>query len=206
MPFQNVLAPISATISGEEIVYEQVRPFYAPHFESTGLGQVDQIRMHEGFDFSEGTNSESYNDFDLILGNPSELPPYDFYTRGVPHLYSEIGVANLGKMDFGLLISEGIPPDLQLDARTALPPREDHTYVIWSREGGVALLYIFDTEYRSVSIYQDPSILHVNSIKFDWVYYPDGLPAVGTSVQPISWGQLKYLAPRRRSTSQVYWE
>jgi len=59
LPFQNVLAPISATISGEEIVYEQVRPFYAPHFESTGLGQVDQIRMHEGFDFSEGTNSES---------------------------------------------------------------------------------------------------------------------------------------------------
>ncbi len=206
LPFQNVLAPISATISGEEIVYEQVRPFYAPHFESTGLGQVDQIRMHEGFDFSEGTNSESYNDFDLILGNPSELPPYDFFSRGVPHLYSEIGVANLGKMDFGLLISEGIPPDLRLDARTALPPREDHTYVIWSREGGVALLYIFDTEYRSVSIYQDPSILHVNSIKFDWVYYPDGLPAVGTSVQPISWGQLKYLTPGRRSTSQVYWE
>ena len=214
--FQNVLAPISATISGEEIVYEQVRPFYEPHFESTELGQVGQVQIDEGFDFSEGKHSGPSNDFDLVgqwrnffllfgsakAQSTPDLGPSIF----VYSLSSKTGVANLGKVEFSLLISKGIPLGLRLDFVTSVDLSEGYTYAVRSREGGVALLYIFDVEYQSVSAYQDPSIKRINSIKFDWVYYPDGWPAAGTSVQPISWGQLKYLAPRRRSTSQVYWE
>ncbi len=192
--FRNILEPISAMISGEEITYEQVRPFYEPHFESTGLGQVDQVRMDGGFDFSEGKHSESYNDFDLVLGNPLELSfvlvPF---SSGLPYLYSKTGVANLGKIDFGLLSSKDIPSDLQFDSPTALPLYEGYTYAVRSREGGIAPLYVFDVEIERPSYKSLFSYGRVNSIKFDWVYYPDGLPAVGTSVQPISWGQLKYL-------------
>ena len=52
--YRNGLMPISATISGEEIIYEQVRSAYQS-FESSGLGQVGQIRIGEGFDFSQGS-------------------------------------------------------------------------------------------------------------------------------------------------------
>ena len=193
--YRNDLRPISATISGEEIVYEQVYALYEPYFESTGLGQVGQVRMDEGFDFSEGKNSESYNDFDLVLGDPSELSiSYAFLSSNTPHLYSKTGVANFGRIDFGRLISKGIPPYMRLDSRIALPLYEGHTYAVWSREGGIALLYVFDVEFQPRSHrVLPPAIKSVNSIKFDWVYYPDGWPDEGTSVQPISWGQLKYL-------------
>ena len=166
--FLNELTPISATISGEEIIYKQVRSSYQPHFESTGLGQVGQVRVKEGFDFSEGKNLEPSNDFDLEPGNT-------FFDSSF--LFSKTGVANLGKIDFGLLISKGIPPDLQPNSlSTSAVIKEGHTYAVWSREGGVALLYVFDVE---------------TEIRFDWVYYPDGVPAADTAVQPISWGQLK---------------
>ena len=137
--------------------------------------------MKEGFDFSEGKNLEPSNDFDLEPGNT-------FFDSSF--LFSKTGVANLGKIDFGLLISAGIPPDLQPDSlSTSAVVEEGHTYAVWSREGGVALLYVFDVKfYKSNSWLFPPSI---KSIKFDWVYYPDGVPDADTSVQPTSWGQLK---------------
>ena len=70
------------------------------------------------------------------------------YFPVVETLSSEIGIANLGEIDFSLLISKGIPPDLQLDFVTSNPPAEGHTYVVRSREGGVALLYVFDVGYN----------------------------------------------------------
>ena len=156
---------------------------------------------------SEGKNSESYNDFDLVLGDPSAGPSYYFFTYDIRHLYSETGVANLGRADFGLLISKGMPPDMPLDDYTALPLHKGHTYAVRSREGGIALLYVFDVEFQPPSYRVfPPATASVKSIKFDWVYCLNGMPAAGTSVQPISWGQLKDLAPERRSTSQVYWE
>ena len=193
IPFRNILESVSAMISGEEIIYEQVRPFYAPHFESTGLGRIGQVRVDGGFDFSGGKHSESYNDFDLVLGDPSEASLLLFFSlsSGLPHLYSKTGVANLRKIDFGLLISKGIPPDLRLDSRTAVLLTEGHTYAVRSREGRIALLYVFDVEIERPSYKSLYSYGRVKSIKFDWVYYPDGLPTAGTSVQPISWGQLK---------------
>lgn len=198
LPFLNELVPLSATIAGEAIVYEQVRLFYYS-FKSTGLGQVEQVLMREGFDFSEGKHSEPSNDFELVWRESffgfSSYPPSGKLAC-IPSfisswLSSKTGVADLGKIDFGLLISKVIPPDLQLDFVTMVNLSEGHTYAVRSREGGVALLYVFDAE----SFGDDKRDLFdsrfVRSIKFDWVYYPDGLPDAGTAVQPISWGQLK---------------
>ena len=201
--FLNELTPISAVISGREIVLEQVRPFYFS-FQSTGIGQVAQVRMGEGFDFSQGTHSEPSNDVKLLndiedplgfYGSPSGKlacsPPPNF----PPVLRSpETGVVDLGKKDFSLLISQGIPPDRPLDFATKWwILYEGHTYAVRSREGGVALLYVFDAEfneedYKPTSF--PPSLEHIT---FDWVYYLDGLPDGDTSVQPTSWGQLKQL-------------
>ena len=198
--FLNELVPISATISGKEIVYEQVRLSYQS-FASTGLGQIGQVRIDEGFDFSEGTHSESSNDFELVSG--TAFLSYGsgklacFYLPVYDTLASETGIVDLGEVDFSLLISKGIPPDLQRDFITSNSPAEGHTYVVRSREGGVALLYVFDVgynvreEYRPIA--HELLWKHVTNVKFDWVYYPDGLLSVGTSVQPTSWGQLKQL-------------
>ena len=106
---------------------------------------------------------------------------------------SKTGVASLGKIDFGLLISKGIPPDLRLDFVTSGNPYEGYTYAVRSREGGVALLYIFDAERGPAIFTFGGYASNLENIKFDWVYYPDGLPDAGTSVQPTSWGELKQL-------------
>ena len=197
--FLNELTPLSATISGEEIVYEQVYLSYQS-LASTGLGQVGQVQIEEGFDFSEGKHSASSNDFELVQRT------WGFFAEGFPSgkvacfptggyysvLSSETGMADLGKMDFGLLIAQGIPPDLQLDYGTEATYREGHTYAVRSREGGVALLYLFDVELYKKD-YRIEFGTSVENVKFDWVYYPDGLIDGDTSVQPTSWGQLKQL-------------
>ena len=176
--YENRLEPLSATISGREVVYEQVRSAYQA-FESSRVGQVGQVRLHEGFDFSEGTHSESSNDFELVV-SIGLAKPADLILISFPVLSSETGVFDLGKIDFGLLISKCISPDLLLDFRNQMGLTEGHTYAVRSREGGIAFLYIFDEFVEGVT-----------NIKFDWVYYPDGVPDTDTAVQPISWGQLK---------------
>ena len=197
--FLNELTPISAVISGREIVHEQVRPFYFS-YQSTGIGQVAQVRMDEGFDFSQGTHSEPSNDFELLniyyddmfpSGKLACAPPPEFS----PALRSfETGVVDLGKKDFSLLISQGIPPDRPLDVATEWwVLYEGHTYAVRSREGGIALLYVFDAEFNEADYKPTSFPPRLEHIKFDWVYYPDGLPDAGTSVQPTSWGQLKQL-------------
>ena len=206
--FRNELTPISAVISGREIVHEQVRLSYQS-FESTGLGQVAQVRMGEGFDFSEKKHSESSNDLELVssffgffMGAPSgKSACQDNLT--VDALSSETGIADLGKTDFGFLISKGIPPDAQLNFVTHVdPPGEGHTYAVRSREGGVALLYVFDVEYSSKDYKNYYGSRSVEDIKFDWIYYPSGKSAADTGVQPISWGQLKQLIPKQSRPSQ----
>ena len=64
-------------------------------------------------------------------------------------------------------------------------PQEGHTYAFWTREGGIALMYILDiVTFRRGG--------RVSYILFDWVYYPtsDRSPNA-TSIQPTSWGELK---------------
>lgn len=209
--FLNELMPISATISGKEIVYEQVYLSYQS-LASTGLGQVGQVQLEEGFDFSEGKHSEASNDFELVRrswnffdsgtssGKSACLPSFFLTGGSYAVLSSATGIADLGKMDFGLLIAQGVPPDLQLDFGTEVGSsspwgvNEGHTFAVRSREGGVALLYLFDEEFPEkdyrIEFRADAS---AENIKFDWVYYPEGLPVAGTSVQPTSWGHLKQL-------------
>ncbi len=207
--FLNQLTPISATISGEKIAYEQVYLFYQS-LASTGLGQIDQVQLEKGFDFSERSHSESSNDFELVRrgsdfrawgfrdrdsfdfgttsGKVSCAPSGGFYSV----LFAETGMADLGKMDFGLLIAQGVPSDLRLDFGTEVIHREGHTYAVRSREGGVALLYLFDVEFFEKDYRREFSIdTSAENVKFDWVYYPNGLPKADTAVQSISWGQLK---------------
>ena len=189
--YQNGLMPISATISGEEILYEQVRSA-SQSFESSGLGQIGQIRTGEGFDFSQGKHSESSNDFEL------ESFPSFHIDRPREYFYifsSETGIAYLGKMDFGLMISKGVPGDARVKDRVGFnllynPVPLRRIYAVWSREGGVALLYVFGIEFVE-SFYPIIPVLNIRYIRFDWVYYPDGEPDKDTAVQPISWGQLK---------------
>ena len=205
--FLNELMPISATISGKEIVYEQVYLSYQS-LASTGLGQVGQVQIEEGFDFSQEKHSESSNDFELVRrswsffsdtssGKAACLPAWLLEGGSYSVLSSATGIADLGKMDFGLLIAQGIPPDVRLDFGTEVSlsgVNEGHTFAVRSREGGVALLYLFDKEFPEkdyrIEYRADTS---AENIKFDWVYYPEGLPVAGTSVQPTSWGHLKQL-------------
>ncbi len=209
--FLNELMPLSATISGKEIVYAQVYLSYQS-LASTGLGQVGQVQLEEGVDFSKGKHSESSNDFGLVRRG-SDFRAWgfrdrDFFDSGTPSaksacaptggyysvLSSETGMADLGKIDFDLLIAQGIPSDLQLDVGTEVTHWEGHTYAIRSREGGVALLYLFDVEFPKKDYRSEFRIdASAENIKFDWVYYPDGLIDGDTSVQPTSWGHLKQL-------------
>ena len=193
--YRNGLIPISATISGEEIIYEQVRSA-SQSFESSGLGQIGQVRTGEGFDFSQGKHSESSNDFELEI-----LSPFDFFDGATPQsIYffsSETGIANLGKVDFGLMISKGVPGDARVKDRVGFnllynpdPPPRGRIYAVWSREGGVALLYVFGIEFVE-SFHAIIPVYYLRYIRFDWIYYPAEEPDTDTAVQPISWGQLK---------------
>ena len=85
-----------------------------------------------------------------------------------------------------------VPPDRPLDfATTWWVLYEGHTYAVRSREGGVALLYVFDAEFNEEDYKPTVFPPSLEYIKFDWVYYPDGVPDKDTAVQPISWGQVK---------------
>ena len=203
--YYNGLIPISATISGEEILYKQVRSA-SQSFESSGLGQIGQIRTGEGFDFSQGKHSESSNDVELEFS-----PPFFNIDGGNPQpIYSfssETGIANLGKTDFGLMISKGVPGNARVKDRVVFnllynpdPPPRGRIYAVWSREGGVALLYVFGIEF--IESFQIIPVRDIRYIWFDWVYYPNGEPDTDTAVQPISWGQLKSSLLRTNSTSQ----
>ncbi len=206
--FRNALGLLSATIDGKEVVYER-----NPHFESTGVGQVSQIRMGEGFDFSQEKHSDYFNDFNLVMHFTSD--PFGMFTglakvqstsclgfsASIPSLLSETGVARLGEADFDLLVSKGILPNLQLGPISTL--LEGYLYAVQSREGGIALLNVFDVEFDPESYARDVGYNRaLKNIKFDWIYYPDGLPEEETAIQSISWGQLKHIFPGRNRPYQ----
>ena len=157
------------------------------------LGQRGKIFNRSGFDFSEGTEPEPEKG-DIGL---SQLIHFeDGVPAGPPYLNSRIGMADLGLVDFGRLVSEG-PADLRPDPPDrgdeygrfwSKIPQEGHTYAFWTREGDIVLMHILDIVLLSKFRFGD----RVDHILFDWVYYPvsDRFPST-TSVQPTSWGELK---------------
>ena len=211
--FEVIFTPISATISGEEILYERLNPDLPPQEpESPPVvwGQLDRIddAREVGFDFSEGT-------FGRFLGPDKEdlsvnqiTDHHDGSAYDLPGLLSHIGMADLGRVDFGRLVSEG-PADLRPDPPTYSDPlfwskklQEGNTYAFWTQEGGIALMHVLDVvlvdetrgrggRWGGVSWGGGQ---RVDYILFDWVYYPDPDRSPDTTpVQPTSWGQLKQL-------------
>ena len=196
--FWSVLSPISAILSGEEVSFDEkatsefvslVEPEFPPI-----VGRRDTLRSGEsGFDFSEGRESHSF----LISYEKSDIKFSQIVWHGEifrpASLKSSIGMADLGRVNFGRLVSAG-PADLRPDPPDRRDageffwsqiPQEGHTYAFWTQEGGIALMHILD-------IVRGHRLGAVSYILFDWVYYPasDGSPNA-TSVQPTSWGQLK---------------
>ena len=192
--FSNGLSPRSAILSGKEVSYKEATDKFVSLVEPELppiVGQRDKIRNYSGFDFSEGTESyffkEEKDDIELY-----QHTDFEGYNIGPPRLNSRIGMADLGLVDFGRLVSAGPvdlrpdPPDRDKYGRFwSQIPQEGHTYAFWTREGGIALMHILDIVTFRIEG-------RVRDILFDWVYYPayDRFPNE-TSVQPASWGQLK---------------
>ena len=192
--FWNTLSPRSAILFGKEVSYKEATDKFVslvePEFPPI-VGQRDKIRNFSGFDFSEGTESSFFKEEkdDIELYQDTDFQGYNI---GPPSLNSRIGMADLGLVDFGRLVSAGPvglrpdPPDRDKYGRFwSQIPQEGYTYAFWTREGGIALMHILDIVTFRVEG-------RVSDILFDWVYYPafDRFPNE-TSIQPTSWGQLK---------------
>ena len=191
--FYNGLYPISAILSGKEVSYEDATSkFFVLEPELPPIvGQRSTMRNNSGFDFSEGTNSyplffdHDKDDIELY----QSIYPEDGFAASPSSLRSPIGMADLGQVDFGRLVSEG-PADLRPDPDSrSMIPQEGHSYAFWTQEGGIALMHILPPDIDLFGLGYGERIDH---ILFDWVYYPvSGRLPNATSVQSTSWGQLK---------------
>lgn len=189
---ETTLTGLSANIYGEEIWYDQLDPNAIPSLPGPPAvvwGQLAQLHERAGFDFSAGTETDYYSeDGDVVLDQFSD----SHGPHGPPFLCAHtcIGlppakIVDLGRVDFGRLVSEGEGTDLQLvQAQSQIhDPQAGHTYAIWTREGGIVLMHVLNFIVSSRI---------VDYIFFDWVYYPPAaLSPDGTAVQPTSWGALK---------------
>ncbi len=193
--FENDLTGLSANIDGEEIWYDQLDPYAIPSDPEPPAvvwGQLAKLNRRSGFDFSAGTETDYYSeDADVVSDT---FPPVNS-DRILLCSHTCVGlppakIVDLGRVDFGRLVSERQAADLQLvQAQSQIrDPQAGHTYAIWTREGGIALMHVLKVVgpggRRNYALF--------DYIFFDWVYYPpsDGSPD-GTAVQPTSWGALK---------------
>ena len=152
--YENALTGISANIDGEEIWYDQLDPDAIPpdpEPPAVVWGQLAQLNRRSGFDFSAGTETDFYSEnADIALdqwpavgGDSSPDHPSFLCSHtcvGLPPAKS----VDLGRVDFGRLVSEGRLPDLQpAQAQAQIhDPQVGHTYAIWTREGGMALMHV----------------------------------------------------------------
>ena len=101
-------------------------------------------------------------------------------------------IVDLGQVDFGHLVSAGLPAGLQ-PTDVVIEPQEGKTYAIWTREGGIALMHVLKVVLVGTRGRINYGML-VDYLFFDWVYYPPAaLSPDGTAVQPTSWGAVKHL-------------
>lgn len=195
---ENALTGLSADIYGEEIWYDQLDPYAIPpppEPPAVVWGQVAQLNKFSGFDFSAGTETDYYSgDGDVVLDQFADshgphVPPFlcAHTCIGLP----PAKIVDLGRVDFGHLVSAGGGTDLQLvqSQSQIRDPQAGHTYAIWTREGGIALMHVLKVVRKSGRT----SSGGIDYIFFDWVYYPPAaLSPDGTAVQPTSWGALKH--------------
>ena len=163
-------------------------------------GQLAQLNRGSGFDFSAGTKTDFYSeDADIALDQFPAIPgevgsPYPpslrSYTFEDPSWSPKI--VDLGQVDFGHLVSAGLPAGLQ-PTDVVIEPQEGKTYAIWTREGGIALMHVLKVVLVGTRGRINYGML-VDYLFFDWVYYPPAaLSPDGTAVQPTSWGAVKHL-------------
>ena len=195
--YENALTGLSANIDGEEIWYDQLDPNAIPpdpEPPAAVWGQLAKLNRRSGFDFSAGTETDYYSeDADVV----SDVFPPGIHGSATILLCSHtcVGlppakIVDLGRVDFGRLVSEGRPSDLQLvQSQSQIhDPQAGHTYAIRTREGGIALMHVL----KVVEPRGRRSYALSDYIFFDWVYYPPAaLSPDETAIQPTSWGALK---------------
>ena len=180
----NEFQPVSATISGEEISYEQLTRVDPPPPRPPRAGaHRDTLGIGKGYDFSSrssgyylSTGAFYVNQF-TYSHTASAFPPFIEAGRGLRDLHPA---------DFDSLISEGIPVDLRRERQNFVHPspstgdtlyywrtarlHEGHTYAVWTREGGVGLLSVVE-----IITSRDPAFREfVSRVVFDWIYDPRG--------------------------------
>ena len=192
--YENALTGISANIYGEEIWYDRLDLHGtppAPEPPAVVWGQLAQLNRRYGFDFSAGTETDYYSEnadvVTEVFPGAERILLCSHTCVGLPPAKS----VDLGRVDWGRLVSEGRPPNLQpYQAQSQIfDPQAGHTYAIWTREGGMALMHVLEVVrpggrgHKALFDY----------IFFEWVYYPPAaLSPDGSAVQPISWGALKH--------------
>ena len=200
--FENALTGLSANIDGEEIWYDQLDPDAIPPLPEPPAvvwGQLGQLNKSWGFDFSSGTETDFYSeDADIALdqfpaiGEAGSDSP-SFLCSHTCDQFPLAKIVDLGRVDFGHLVSEEGIADLQPAQTQAqiADPQAGHTYAIETREGGTALMHVLKIVLVGTRGRINFGML-VDYIFFEWVYYPPAaLSPDGTAVQPTSWGALK---------------
>lgn len=200
--YENALTGISANIDGEEIWYDQLDPDAippAPEPPAVVWGQLAQLNRRSGFDFSTGTETDFYSEVaDIVLdqwpavGGDSSPDHPSFLCSHTCIGLPPAKIVDLGQVDFGRLVSEGRAAALELAQAQIADPQAGHTYAIWTREGGIALMHVLEIFLVGTRGRINFGGL-VDYIFFDWVYYPPAaLSPDKTAVQPTSWGALKH--------------
>ncbi len=192
----NVLYPVSAVLSGKEVSYEEATAKLVTLVEPDLIPVVGQLdSLFYGFDFSEGTGTDYFDPkSDMVIDQYWDAHA-DY---GRPAFFiSTLGIADLGRGDFGRLVSSGTA-DLEPDPHSTVRRdgirewtkilQEGHVYAFWTREGGIALTHV-------IEIVTFPwSSGRVRCILVDWKYFPP-LP------RPANLGQVYILGSVERLLS-----
>ena len=213
--FKNVLTGLSANIDGEEIWYDQLDPDGRPlDPDPPAVGQlaqqnvfglfpglrtlptkVDTISHYQGFDFyagSTGGKSVSY-DGDYSMEGKHDFGIYQLvsFHDGVPKTPGYFSIPpGVGIVDLNVYpVDETfIPPPLPTGYAEII---EGHTYAVWPRDGGLALMYVVEVGLWP----RDPDGGYaggaVANVVIEWMYAPEWTYGEPTAIQATSWGRLK---------------
>ena len=206
--FENILTGISANIDGEEIWYDQLDPEgQRPPPEPIAVGKlaqqnvfglfpglrilptkIDTISDYQGFDFSAGSTGIYEYDGDFE-GGKHDFGIYQLTANDgsptTPGYFSNppgVGIADLNVYPIDGIFTS--PPT------TGFPEIiEGHTYAVWPRDGGLALMYVFHVGLWQTSFPNAGGA--VADVVIEWMYDPESTFESPTAIQSTSWGRLK---------------
>ena len=153
--------------------------------------QVDTMRYYQGFDFSAGSKSDSYNEIepgtdDLGLrqlthtdGGPS-TPGYFQTPRGGD-------IVDIDIYPFNVIFRLPRGGDGVIGFQEII---EGHTYAVSPLDGGLALMYVVE-----VGLWLPDPAGHaggaIADVVIEWMYAPEWIYGEPTAIQATSWGRLK---------------